>query len=124
MAESTTAGRLAGLFGPDQLAGIETGLAAVYRRWLALVAASVRAPLVLRDPTIDLDASDIEVYERKKKGELRRGASAAERTFSGGTAEGSFPDGGQSRPRTAPPSMPRVVPLMKPACCEHRKAMT
>lgn len=37
---------------------------------------------------------------------------------------GSFPDGGQSRPRTAPPSTPRAVPLMKPACCEHRKAMT
>ena len=76
VAASTTAGRLAGLFGPDQLAGIETGLAAVYRRWLALVAASVRAPLVLRDPTIRL-------------GRLRHRALRARRTASAGTTPGS-----------------------------------
>ncbi len=68
VAPSTTAGRLASAFGPDRLAGIEAGLAAVYRRWLTLVPATVRAPLVLRDPTIDLDSSDIEVYGRSKHG--------------------------------------------------------
>ncbi len=37
-------------------------------RWLGVVPAGVQAPLVLRDPTIDLDASDIEVYGRTKQG--------------------------------------------------------
>lgn len=68
VAPSTTAGRLAGCFGPVRLAGIETGLAGIYERWLRLVPAAVRAPLVLRDPTIDLDASDIEVYGKTKQG--------------------------------------------------------
>ena len=68
VAPSRTAGRLAGRFGPDRLAGIETGLANIYDRWLALVPAAVRGPLVVRHPTIDLDASDIEVYGRTKQG--------------------------------------------------------
>ncbi len=68
VAPSTTAGRLAGCFGPARLLGIEAGLATIYTRWLALVPAAIRAPLVLRDPTIDLDASDIEVYGRTKQG--------------------------------------------------------
>jgi len=68
VAPSTTAGRLAGRFGADQLAGIETGLATVYARWLSLVPAAVRAPLVLRDPTIDVDSSDIEVFGSTKQG--------------------------------------------------------
>ncbi len=66
--ESRTAGRLAGAFDAGRLAGIEMALAAVYRRWLALVPAEVRAGLVLRDPTIDLDASDIEVFGPSKEG--------------------------------------------------------
>src|SRR5664279_2792212 len=65
---STTAGRLAGCFGRERLLGIEVGLAQIYPRWLARVPASVRAPLVTRHPTIDLDASDIEVYGRTKEG--------------------------------------------------------
>jgi hypothetical protein len=68
VAPSTTAGRLAGCFGPQRLLGIEAGLSNVYSRWLALVPGSVRAALVTRDPTIDLDASDIEVYGRTKQG--------------------------------------------------------
>ena len=68
VAPSTTAGRLAGRFGPVQLAGIETAVACIYQRWLALVPGAVRAGLVLRDPTIDLDASDVEVYGRTKRG--------------------------------------------------------
>ena len=66
--QSRTAGRLAGAFGADRLAGIEVAMAAVYRRWLDLVPAQVRAGLVLRDPTIDLDASDIEVFGLTKEG--------------------------------------------------------
>ena len=64
VAPSRTAARLAGRFGPAQLAGIQTALSEVYNRWLKVVPAQVRAPLVLRDPTIDLDASDIEVRLR------------------------------------------------------------
>jgi len=67
---SRTAARLAGRFGPAQLTGIETALSELYTRWLRAVPAQVRAPLVLRDPTttIDLDASDIEVYGKTKQG--------------------------------------------------------
>ena len=68
VAPSRTAGRLAGRFGAVQLAGIETALAKIYTRWLGWVPAAVRAPLVLRHPTIDLDASDIEVYGKTKQG--------------------------------------------------------
>ena len=49
------------------MAGIEAGLAGVYARWLGLVPAAVRGPLVLRAPTIDCDATDIEVYGSKKE---------------------------------------------------------
>jgi hypothetical protein len=68
IAPSRTAGRLAGHFGPDRLRGIEAGLTHVYTRWLASVPAAVRGPLVLRHPTIDLDATDIEVHGRTKQG--------------------------------------------------------
>jgi hypothetical protein len=68
IAPSRTVGRLAGHFGPDRLRGIEAGLTHVYTRWLASVPASVRGPLVLRHPTIDLDATDIEVHGRTKQG--------------------------------------------------------
>jgi hypothetical protein len=64
---STTAAGLAARFGPAQRAGIETGLRAVYDRWLRRLPAAVRSPLVLRDPTIDLDASDVEVYGSGKR---------------------------------------------------------
>ncbi len=63
---ATTAVGLARRFDPQRLAGIEAGLARVYARWLGLVPAAVRGPLVLRDPTIDCDATDIEVYGSKK----------------------------------------------------------
>ncbi len=68
MAPSRTAARLASRFGPAHLSGIESVLSELYTRWLGVVPAGVRAPLVLRDPTIDLDASDIEVYGRTKQG--------------------------------------------------------
>ena len=68
VAPSRTAGRLARRFGSAQLAGIELALSNIYTRWLTVAPAAVRAPLVLRDPTIDLDASDIEVYGKTKQG--------------------------------------------------------
>jgi len=64
---STTAASIAGRFTRDRVAGIETGLGRVYRRWLAVGPAAVRAALVLRNPTIDLDASDVEVFGRTKR---------------------------------------------------------
>ena len=64
---STTAASIAGRFIPDRVAGIETGRGRVYRWWLAVGAASVRAAPVLRNPTIDLDASDVEVFGRTKR---------------------------------------------------------
>jgi hypothetical protein len=67
VAPSTTAASLAGRFGPAQLTGIETALAGIYTCWLASVPAAVRTPLVLRNPTIDLDASDVEVFGRTKQ---------------------------------------------------------
>jgi hypothetical protein len=67
VAPSTTAGSLAGRFGPAHLTGIETALKGIYTRWLASVPAAVRTPLVLRNPTIGLDASDIEVFGRTKQ---------------------------------------------------------
>jgi hypothetical protein len=64
---STTAAGLAARFGSAQRAGIEAGLSQTYDRWLSLLPAAVRTALVLRDPTIDLDASDIEVYGGSKQ---------------------------------------------------------
>lgn len=64
---STTAAQLARRFGGSQLAGIETGLSAVYSRWLPLLPAQLRGRLVLTDPTIDLDATDIEVFGHRKQ---------------------------------------------------------
>ena len=64
---STTAAQLAGRFGAAQLAGIEAGLSAVYSRWLGVLPAQLRGRLVLTDPTIDLDATDIEVFGHAKE---------------------------------------------------------
>ncbi len=64
---STTAAQLAKRFGPAQLAGIEAGLSAVYSRWLRVLPAQLRGRLVLSCPTIDLDATDIEVFGRRKE---------------------------------------------------------
>ena len=64
---STTAAGLARRFTPQQVAGIEADLPGVYARWLGVVPAAVRGQLVLRAPTIDCDATDIEVYGSKKE---------------------------------------------------------
>jgi len=64
---STTAAGLAGRFGSAQLAGIETGIAAVNARVLARVG-QVRRSALRRQATVDIDATDIEVYGRRKHG--------------------------------------------------------
>jgi len=64
---ATTAGQLAQRFDQVRLAGIETGLSAVYSRWLGVLPAQLRGRLVLTDPTIDLDATDIEVFGHAKQ---------------------------------------------------------
>ena len=45
MPASTTAAQLAARFGPARLAGIETGLSAVYSRWLRVLPAQLRGPI-------------------------------------------------------------------------------
>lgn len=63
---STTAGGLARRFADDQWAAVETGLAAVTERMLALLPDARAAALAGGPATVDLDATDIEVYGRKK----------------------------------------------------------
>lgn len=65
---STTAGALARRFGAAQLTGVEAGTSALVARWLGLLPARRRSPLVLRAPTIDLDSTDVEVFGRAKAG--------------------------------------------------------
>ncbi|WP_148043436.1 IS1380 family transposase [Flexivirga caeni] len=65
---STTTGALARRFTAAHLVGIEDAIAAVTSRWLRLLPARVRSPLVLRSPTIDLDSTEVEVFGRAKHG--------------------------------------------------------
>ena len=64
---STTAAGLARRVTPAQWRAVETGLAAVTGRMLALLPAP-RAALAGGPVTIDLDTTDVEVYGRKKRG--------------------------------------------------------
>lgn len=65
---STTAGSLARRFGEAQHAGIEAAASRLAARWLGLLPARRRSPLVLRPPTIDLDSTEVEVFGRVKAG--------------------------------------------------------
>ena len=65
---STTAAGLARRITPGQWRAVETGLAAVTGRMLDLVPAPRAAALTEGPVTIDLDATDVEVYGRKKRG--------------------------------------------------------
>jgi hypothetical protein len=67
-APSRSAARLAERFGPGQLAGIEAGLATVAERAMGFLPAQRRADLVTHRPTLDCDATDVEVYGRQKRG--------------------------------------------------------
>ena len=65
---STTAAGLARRIRPEQWQAVERGVAAVTERMLALLPPE-RADALGRGPvTIDLDATDVEVYGRKKRG--------------------------------------------------------
>src|SRR6266498_3248903 len=64
---STTAAGLARRFTDPQWTAVETGVASVTERVLERVPAARRKRLC-DAPTIDLDASDVEVYGRKKRG--------------------------------------------------------
>ena len=64
---STTAAGLARRFGPDQLAGIEAGIAAVNAAVLDRLG-QVRVSALRRQVTIDVDATDVEVYGPGKAG--------------------------------------------------------
>ena len=63
-----SAAGLARRFTPGQWQAVETGLAAVTGRMLALLPAERAAALAEGPVTIDLDTTDVEVYGRKKRG--------------------------------------------------------
>ena len=65
---STTAAGLARRVTPAQWRAVESGLAAVTGRMLDLLPAPRAAALTDGPVTIDLDATDVEVYGRKKRG--------------------------------------------------------
>ena len=65
---STTAAGLARRVTPAQWQAVESGLAAVTGRMLALLPAPRAAALADGPVTIDLDTTDVEVYGRKKRG--------------------------------------------------------
>jgi hypothetical protein len=64
---STTAAGVAARFTPHHVAGIECGLAVLHQRVLDQVG-QVRRSSLLREVTLDLDATDIEVYGPRKRG--------------------------------------------------------
>jgi hypothetical protein len=63
---STTAAGLARRFTEEQWRAVETGVAAVNERMLALLPAE-RAATLTESATIDMDATDVEVYGRQKQ---------------------------------------------------------
>ena len=65
---STTAAGLARRVTPAQWLAVESGLAVVTSRMLSLLPAPRAAALADGPVTIDLDATDVEVYGRKKRG--------------------------------------------------------
>ena len=65
---STTAAGLARRITGEQWQAVERGVAAVTQRMLDLLPAPRAAALAEGPVTIDLDATDVEVYGRKKRG--------------------------------------------------------
>jgi hypothetical protein len=65
---STTAASVAKRFGPEQLAGVESGNAQLLARALRMMPPTRRAALTMADPTIDMDSTDVEVYGTRKQG--------------------------------------------------------
>jgi hypothetical protein len=64
---STTAAGVARRFTPQHLAGVEAGVAVLNQRVLARVG-QVRRSALLKAVTLDVDATDVEVYGRSKQG--------------------------------------------------------
>lgn len=64
---STTAAGLARRFGPEQLAGVETGAAGLAVRGFDLLPADRKVALSAK-VTLDMDSTDVEVYGSKKQG--------------------------------------------------------
>jgi len=65
---SRTFAGIAARFTGAQFAGLEAGLAAITRRWIAVLPAASRSKLLFQRPTIDIDATDVEVHGPTKKG--------------------------------------------------------
>jgi len=65
---STTVGGLTRCFGPDRVAGIEAGNAQIIARGWALLGEQRRTAVLTGRIGIDLDATDVEVYGRLKRG--------------------------------------------------------
>ncbi len=65
---STTVGGLARRFTPQRVAGIEAGNTTVVARGWARLPARRRAAVLAGRVSIDLDATDVEVYGRRKQG--------------------------------------------------------
>ena len=109
---STTAAGLARRITPGQWRAVETGLAAVTGRMLDLVPAPRAAALTEGPVTIDLDATDVEVYGRKKRGVAynHQGQRTAGRTWRPGP-----------RPRRCWPLTWAMAPMTRApprrACC-------
>ena len=61
---STTAASVARRFTPRHLAGIEAGIAVLNQRVLSVVG-QVRRSALLKTVTLDVDATDVEVYGRR-----------------------------------------------------------
>ena len=76
---STTAAGIARRFTPPQLAGIETGIATLNQRVVERVG-QVRRTSLLREVTLDIDATDIEVYGRAKQLDFRSFAGVGSAT--------------------------------------------
>ena len=68
MVASTNAGRLARRFTPARVAGIETGNAEIVARGWARLPGQRRTALPGDRVSVDLDATDVEVYGRLKQG--------------------------------------------------------
>ncbi len=99
---STTAACLARRFGPDQLAGVHSAIAALAANAYRLLPAQRRAVLDAAI-TIDMDCTDVQVYGPKRQGgglHLRRAtlrASAPGDLGRGGPEHGSGAAGRQRR---------------------------
>jgi len=135
---STTAAGLARRITPDQWRAVKTGLAAVTERMLGLLPPERAAALTGGPVTIDLDATDVEVYGRKKRGVTymaTRGSGSAARMWRPGRRPRScWPPtwdrapttpggrGGPAAPRSGLPARGRASRAGSTRTCQRRRA--